>query len=125
MRRALTALLVVLFAGVFAGIVIDYSERQSLSQVAASYVRLVPLELGAPNIITGILLSYRGFDTLGEVAVLFMVAAGVGLVLRKRNLQAADAGSGEAKEAIASSEIVQTGTAILLPLISILAAYII
>ena len=41
-------------------------------------------ELGAPNIITGILLTYRGFDTLGEVAVLFMVAAGVGLVLGAR-----------------------------------------
>ena len=36
-------------------------------------------ELGAPNVITGILLTYRAFDTLGEVAVLFMVAAGVGL----------------------------------------------
>jgi len=125
MQRAFMALAVVLFAGIFAGIVIDYSERQSLPQVAASYVKLVPQELGAPNIITGILLSYRGFDTLGEVAVLFMVAAGVGLVLGKRNLQPQEAGSSESKEAIASSEIVQTGSAILLPLIAIFAAYII
>ena len=47
-------------------------------------MELVPQALGAPNVITGILLTYRGFDTLGEVAVLFMVAAGVGLVLRTR-----------------------------------------
>ncbi len=47
-------------------------------------MRLVPHELGAPNVITGILLTYRGFDTLGEVAVLFMVAASVGLVLGTR-----------------------------------------
>src|SRR5262245_36240442 len=125
MRRAFIALAVILFAGIFAGIVIDYSERQSLPQVAAGYVKLVPRELGAPNIITGILLSYRGFDTLGEVAVLFMVAAGVGLVLGKRNPPPREAGSGEAGEAIVSSEIVQTGSVILLPLISIFAAYII
>ena len=56
----------------------------SLRPLAESYVRLVPQELGAPNVITGILLTYRGFDTLGEVAVLFMVAASVGLVLGTR-----------------------------------------
>ena len=54
---------------------------ESLPPLAESYVKLVPQELGAPNVITGILLTYRAFDTLGEVAVLFMVAAGVGLVL--------------------------------------------
>jgi multicomponent Na+:H+ antiporter subunit B len=46
--------------------------------LAKRYVELVPQDLGAPNVITGILLTYRAFDTLGEVAVLFMVAAGVG-----------------------------------------------
>ena len=45
--------------------------------------RLVPQDLGAPNVVTGILLTYRAFDTLGEVAVLFMVAAGVGLRARQ------------------------------------------
>ena len=50
----------------------------------------VPQELGAPNVITGILLTYRGFDTLGEVAVLFMVAAGVGLVLGERGRSLGD-----------------------------------
>jgi len=40
-------------------------------------------ELGTPNIVTGILITYRGFDTLGEVAVLFMVAASIGLLFRK------------------------------------------
>ena len=63
---------------------VHYTERQSLRPLAESYVKLVPQELGAPNVITGILLTYRAFDTLGEVAVLFMVAAGVGLVLGER-----------------------------------------
>ena len=125
MRRALVALAVMAFAGIFAGIVIDYPERQFLPLLAARYVELVPRELGAPNVITGILLSYRGFDTLGEVAVLFMVAAGVGLVLGEQTSQRRDAGADEANDDVASSEIVRTGSAILLPLISIFAAYII
>src|SRR5262245_41367803 len=125
MRRAFMIIAVLSFAGIFSGIAIDYSERQSLPQLAASYVKLVPHELGAPNVITGILLTYRGFDTLGEVAVLFMVAAGVGLVLGRRDPAPLDTASGETKKIMASSEIVQTGSAVLLPLISIFAAYII
>jgi multicomponent Na+:H+ antiporter subunit B len=121
MRRAFILLAVALFAILFAGIAIEYTERQSLPPLAASYIKLVSQELGAPNIITGILLSYRGFDTLGEVAVLFMVAAGVGLVLGERGPRRV----AEPKARTASTEIVQTGTAILLPLISIFAAYII
>jgi multicomponent Na+:H+ antiporter subunit B len=124
MRRAFIVLAVLLFAVLFAEIAIDYVERQSLPPLAASYVRLVTQELGAPNVITGILLSYRGFDTLGEVAVLFMVAASVGLVLGERAPHR-DAAAAEPKATVASTEIVRTGTAILLPLISIFAAYII
>ena len=65
----------------FAGLAIDYTERESLRPLARAMSGSRRSELGTPNIITGILLTYRGFDTLGEVAVLFMVAAGVGLVL--------------------------------------------
>lgn len=124
MRRALTILAVALFAVLFAGIAIDYTERQSLPTLAASYVKLVPQELGAPNVITGILLTYRGFDTLGEVAVLFMVAAGVGLVLGG-SPSPRDAEPAESEAIIPSTELVQNGAAVLLPMISIFAAYII
>jgi multicomponent Na+:H+ antiporter subunit B len=124
MRRAFIVLAVTLFAVLFAGIAIEYTERQSLPPLAASYIKLVSQELGAPNVITGILLSYRGFDTLGEVAVLFMVAAGVGLVLGE-GAPRQDAVPAEPKATVASTEIVRTGAAILLPLISIFAAYII
>jgi multicomponent Na+:H+ antiporter subunit B len=122
MRRAFIVLAVTLFAVLFAGIAIEYTERQFLPPLAASYIKLVSQELGAPNVITGILLSYRGFDTLGEVAVLFMVAAGVGLVLGERPPRRDAA---EPKAITAPTEIVRTGAAILLPLISIFAAYII
>lgn len=38
-------------------------------------------ETGLPNVVTSVLASYRGFDTLGEVYVIFTAAAGVLAIL--------------------------------------------
>jgi multicomponent Na+:H+ antiporter subunit B len=118
-RRLSIIVAVAAFALVFASLAIGYTEQHALRALARSYVWLVPHELGAPNVITGILLTYRAFDTLGEVAVLFMVAAILGG--SPRSMPSSD-GPGEARPA---SEIVRSGTQILVPLISIFAAYII
>jgi multicomponent Na+:H+ antiporter subunit B len=109
---------------VFASLAIGYTEQQTLRPLAESYIRLVPQELGAANVITGILLTYRAFDTLGEVAVLFMVAASVGLVLSARRPPRTES-EPDAEKVRPSSEIVQSGAQILAPLIAIFAAYII
>lgn len=124
MQRILSVAAIVLFALIFASIAIGYGGQQALRPLAESYVRLVPLELGAPNVITGILLTYRAFDTLGEVAVLFMVAASVGLVLGV-TAKSPGAEDPEAERKTPASEIIQSATQILVPLISIFAAYII
>lgn len=83
MRHIFVAVIVVLFGLIFARMVGGYVELGALRPLALDYVTRAPVELGTPNIITGILITYRGFDTLGEVAVLFMVAASVGLLLKK------------------------------------------
>src|SRR4249919_1449916 len=83
-RRISIIVAVTLFGLVFASLAANHVGHQSLPPLAKRYVELVPQHLGAPNVVTGILLTYRAFDTLGEVAVLFMVAAGVGLILRTR-----------------------------------------
>src|SRR5262245_26929411 len=124
-RRLYVVVAIVSFGLVFASLAIGYTEQQTLRPLAESYVRLVPQSLGAPNVITGILLTYRGFDTLGEVAVLFMVAASVGLVLGTERSQRTVSSENRPDDARPSSEIVRTGTEILVPLISIFAAYII
>jgi len=36
-----------------------------------------------PNVVTAVLASYRGFDTLGEVTVVFTAGAGVIALLRR------------------------------------------
>ena len=41
-------------------------------------------EEGSANIVTSIVVSYRAFDTLGEILVLFASIAGVGLLMGKR-----------------------------------------
>ena len=124
MRRGAVAVLVGLLGAIFATIVMNYSERTLLPALGAAYVDLVPRELGAPNVITGILLTYRAFDTLGEVAVLFMVAAGVGLLLGAGADEPDQAPIDQSVKAVRPTDIVQNGTDILEPLIAIFAAYI-
>ncbi len=45
--------------------------------VAPRYIEESPKEIGIPNIVTSVLASYRGYDTLGEVAVIFTAGIGV------------------------------------------------
>jgi len=40
-----------------------------------------PVKVGVPNVVTSILASYRGYDTLGEVTVIFTAGIGVLLLL--------------------------------------------
>jgi multicomponent Na+:H+ antiporter subunit B len=124
-RRAAIVLAVALLGLVFANLAVHHTERQSLLPLAKRYVELVPRDLGAANVITGILLTYRAFDTLGEVAVLFMVAAGVGLVLSARGRRNESSPGKVPEPPRPASEIVRTGAQMLVPLIAIFAAYII
>lgn len=45
--------------------------------VAPRYIEQSGREVGPPNIVTSVLASYRGYDTLGETTVIFTAAAGV------------------------------------------------
>lgn len=51
----------------------------SQRHVAPRYIQGALPETGVPNIVTAVLASYRGYDTLGEVMVIF--TAGVGVIL--------------------------------------------
>lgn len=59
--------------------------------VAPAYLHDTPTEIGVPNVVTSVLASYRGYDTLGEVTVIFTAGAGVMALLgyrtRRRNVQ--------------------------------------
>jgi multicomponent Na+:H+ antiporter subunit B len=59
--------------------------------VAPTYLHDTPAEIGVPNVVTSVLASYRGYDTLGEVTVIFTAGVGVlallGYRTRGRNVQ--------------------------------------
>jgi len=118
-KRATILLTLVLLGGIFLQMVTEYSPSTALNPLSRHYVASGPDELGAANIVTAVIVTYRGLDTLGEVAVLFISAAGVGLLLRRR----ADETPNE-KHRCPSSELVGTAIHFLLPLIFVLGIYI-
>ncbi|MGF6292332.1 Na(+)/H(+) antiporter subunit B [Paraburkholderia youngii] len=125
MRRVFALLTVLLFAVVFWRIVGGYTELQGLRPLAWYYVVRGPLELGAPNIVTAILIAFRGFDTLGEVAVLFMVAASVGVLLKEESATPTAVAEEAALARRPAGEIVHTGKQVLLPMIFTFGGYVI
>ena len=56
----------------------------SKTKVGNYYIEKGREETGASNIITSVVVNYRGFDTLGEVTILFVAAIGLGAVLANR-----------------------------------------
>ena len=52
--------------------------------VGDRYVQDSPEEIGIPNMVTSVLASYRGYDTMGEVIVVFTALVGVLSLLRVR-----------------------------------------
>ena len=52
--------------------------------VADHYLEESPHEIGVPNIVTAVLASYRGYDTMGETAVVYTAAVAVMLLLARR-----------------------------------------
>lgn len=49
--------------------------------VAPRYLERTPTEVGVPNVVTAVLASYRGYDTLGETTVIFTAGLGVLMLL--------------------------------------------
>jgi multicomponent Na+:H+ antiporter subunit B len=54
------------------------------THVAPRYLADVVAETGVPNVVTAVLASYRGYDTLGETTVIFTAGIGVLALLKGR-----------------------------------------
>ena len=55
-------------------------------------------EIGVPNVVTSVLASYRGYDTLGEVTVIFTAGVGVMLLIGRHRRRRRDGPGDEAEE---------------------------
>jgi multicomponent Na+:H+ antiporter subunit B len=51
------------------------------THVGPDYLQRTPEEIKVPNIVTAVLASFRSWDTLGEVTVVFTAGLGVILLL--------------------------------------------
>jgi multicomponent Na+:H+ antiporter subunit B len=119
LKRLFIFLTLILTAVVFSDLALNYSEHTDLSKLAQHYAGQGPRELGAANLVTSVVVTYRGLDTLGEVTVLFISAAGVGLMLRRREGQGADESPRKP-----ASEIVQTAAQLLMPMVFLFGVYV-
>ena len=55
------------------------------THVVPRYLNQAVRETGVPNVVTAVLASYRGYDTLGETTVVFTAGVGVVALLRRRH----------------------------------------
>jgi multicomponent Na+:H+ antiporter subunit B len=105
---------------IFGGLLNGYVQNEELNLTAAYYAQHTATEIGAANIVTAIIVTYRGLDTLGEVTVLFLTAAIVGLVLEQGRKKAALTD----RKLPPTGELLTTGSRLLAPLILLLGAYV-
>jgi multicomponent Na+:H+ antiporter subunit B len=61
------------------------------------YLERGQAEMGFPNMVTGVLASYRGYDTLGETTVVFTAGAVVITLLRGRRAKTKARGAADAE----------------------------
>ncbi|UCB55745.1 MAG: Na(+)/H(+) antiporter subunit B [Thiotrichales bacterium] len=130
-KRLFILMMLAVMAVIFLNLAGNYRENTELSRLGHYYAENGPQELGAPNLVTAVVVTYRGLDTLGEVTVLFISAAGVGLLLRRtrRKQDDEDLEQGDRAEETAgvhkpASEIVETATELLLPMVILFGIYV-
>ena len=90
LRRLLVVLSVLLCVGIIGILVITaqylppfgHPENPANNEVSRRYIENGMEETGAVNIVAGMILDYRAFDTLGESNVLFTAVCAVMLLLR-------------------------------------------
>jgi multicomponent Na+:H+ antiporter subunit B len=141
-KRAIALLLLAAVGTLFASLLVGYSPDEQLNLTGRYYAERTAADIGAANIVTAIIVTYRGLDTLGEVTVLFISAAIVGLVLAQgrvssnlptntpTNTPTSTPTStptntpGAPSQRIPVGELLSTGSRVLTPLILLLGVYV-
>lgn len=96
------------------------------NEVAARYIENGLQETGAVNIVTGMILDYRAFDTLGESHVLFIATCTVLILLRLDRKEDMDRFQSNDRIYEPKNDVIlQTAAKILVPPIMIFGIYII
>lgn len=79
-------LLIVIGLGFYFNMAIQHLDPpgEHVLRMSASYVEGAAGKTGSANLVTGVVFDFRGYDTLGEVTILFTAVLGVITILRAR-----------------------------------------
>lgn len=86
--------------------------------VANRYIANGTEETGSSNLVTSVVVNYRGFDTLGEVTVLFLASTGVAALISLLPEEE------KKKKGPKPSLIMNKGAMVIIPLIVLFGAYV-
>jgi len=118
-KNGLILVIVIAFAVMISSLLLNFHGSEQLNPLALHYVEKGADEVGAANIVTAVVVTYRGFDTLGEVTILFLTAAIAGFFLK-----AAKSDKTREISLRKTSEILVTASSLLVPTIFMLGVYI-
>jgi len=96
-----------------------FVKNAQIKPVKDTYLQQTVQELKVANTVTSIVVNFRGFDTLGEVTVLFLAVTALGSILYKKRHH-----TGERSVLFSASSIVTAGSKLLFPAIVVLGAYV-
>ncbi len=122
LKNSLILVVLIAFSLIFADLFISYEGNDELSKLGKYYAENGASDVGAQNLVTAIVVTYRGLDTLGEVVILFLTAAIIGFFLKLSKSEIK--GNSRGEKLRPASEILQTGTKALVPLIFLFGIYI-
>lgn len=93
--------------------------------VGRAYLEQAGDDTGVPNVVTAVLASYRGFDTLGEAVVIFAAAIGVAIMLGFGERALADRTFEPSVDKMADHHVVlRVAAKLLIPVIALYAFYV-
>ncbi len=121
MKKAIVIFLLAVFGFFLAVTFLDpeFEISRNRNGVKDVYLEKTVSELKTANTVTAIVVNFRGFDTLGEVTVLFLAATALGSILFKKRHHI-----GERTVLTPASSIVSAGAKLIFPAIILLGAYV-
>ncbi len=118
-KRFIALALLVGVGLIFTTLMVTYEPDANLNLTARYYAEHTASDVGSANIVTAIVVTYRGLDTLGEVTVLFLASSIIGLMLSLGKKQ-----NKTLRNLVPVGELLTTGNLYLAPIILLLGVYV-
>ncbi len=118
-KKILIAGLLAAVAFMFYGLLVSYNGNETLNKLGGYYAQNGAQEVGATNLVSAIVVTYRGLDTLGEVTILFLAAAIISFVLKLKKEEVA-----KARPVRETSELLSSASQVIVPVIFLVGIYI-